>query len=185
VQFKVPQNIDMADRIVGPLTLVQFLYVLVGGIIDYALFSTLGPTNPSLFLIIAVPVALFALALAFLKIQDQTIPKFVLSFFVYLVRPKVRMWQKEGLEAEIVITPKKVEKKEEVTGKIIKKSEIDTLTQILDTGGQLPPEQRQAVVARQVAAAATGRPPMLVKRPPSLDLGRKPNASPPPPQPKR
>ena len=35
MRYKVPQNIDMEDRIVGPLTMVQFVIVMIGGMIVY------------------------------------------------------------------------------------------------------------------------------------------------------
>src|SRR3989344_5073023 len=65
----------MADRIVGPLTLVQFLYILVGGIIVYFLFSTVAPVNGTLFILTALPVAVLTLAMAFLKVPDQPKPE--------------------------------------------------------------------------------------------------------------
>lgn len=135
MQFKVPQNIDMADRIVGPLTLVQFLYVLIGGIVVYFLFTTIAPISGTLFLLSALPVAVFSLALAFLKIQDQPFPKFVGSFIFFLVRPKVRIWHKEGISAGLKIVPDvKKMGDDPVQGKKIKKSELEKLIQVMDTG---------------------------------------------------
>jgi hypothetical protein len=147
VQFKVPQNIDMADRIVGPLTLIQFLYLLVGGIVIYFLFTTIAPVNSLLFLALAGPLGLFTFALAFLKIQDQPFPKFVVAFFVFLFRPKARVWFKEGLSPQLVITPETEMKKDTIERKTIKKSQLDQLVQTLDTGGMPATTTRQAAVA--------------------------------------
>lgn len=138
MQFKVPQNIDLADRIVGPLTLVQFLYLLVGGIVIYVLFSVVAPINVGLFFTLSFPIALFSFGLAFLKIQDQPFGKFVMSFLTYLIRPKTRVWTKEGLPPEIIVADTKPKHKERVTPKAIKKSELEKLTQALDTGGHVP-----------------------------------------------
>jgi len=137
VQFKVPQNIDMADRIVGPLTLIQFLYLLVGGIVDYVLLNTVAPVSSTLFIAIAGPIALFSLAMAVLKIQDQQFPKFVAAFFQYLSKPKSRIWHKEGGDTNLVITPDVHEKKTAISRKVIKKSELEKLAQALDTGGKV------------------------------------------------
>ncbi len=144
MQFKVPQNIDMADRIVGPLTLVQFLYVLVGGIVIYFLFSTIGPVQPTLFLGLSVPIGLFFLALAFLKVQDQPFPKFVSAFFIYLFRPKARIWYKEGFDPQLIITSMQPDKKKAVEHKTIKKSQLDRLVQVLDTGEIVPVQSKSA-----------------------------------------
>lgn len=156
MQFKVPQNIDMADRVVGSLTLIQFLYVLIGGIIVYFLFSTIAPVSPALFIATAGPVALFSLAMAFLKIQDQPFPRFVVAFIFFLFRPKMRIWHKDGIDASLIITPDKIDKKETVTRKTIKKSELDQLVTIVDTGGKIPgttarPVRKPAVDAVKVA----------------------------------
>lgn len=133
MQFQVPQNIDMEDKIIGPLTLIQFLYLLVGGIIDYLLFISFG--SSLIFWIIGLPVAVFALALAFLKIQDQPLAHFVKAGLVYLSRPKTRLWQREGLIISIVkekpgkvkIAPPPAPKRH------IEKSELEKLAQMLDT----------------------------------------------------
>lgn len=89
-QYKVPQNIDMQDKIFGPLTLFQFLYLLVGGMFAYLLLKT------SLYLFIAfgVPVILIALAFAFVKVQDQPFSKFLSSLVHYLLTPKTWVWHK-------------------------------------------------------------------------------------------
>ncbi len=137
MQFKVPQNIDMADRIVGPLTLIQFLYLLVGGIIVYALFSTIAPINPTLFLALAAPITLFSLALAFLKIQDQPFPKFVAAFFVYVRRPKARVWFKDGRSTEsVVITPNPMVSTQAPTRKELKRDQLQQLATTLDQSSQ-------------------------------------------------
>ena len=138
MQYKVPQNIDMADRIVGPLTLVQFLYLLVGGIIIYFFLTTVAPISSTLFTLIAVPIGIFTLALTFLKIQDQPFPKFVTAFFHYIRQPKSRVWYKEGVDPNLIITKPSAEHKEVVkVHKQIKRSELERLAQSLDTGTQV------------------------------------------------
>ncbi|MBI4032739.1 PrgI family protein [Candidatus Berkelbacteria bacterium] len=102
-RYQVPQNIDMEDKIVGPLTMLQFVYLMVGGMIVYLSWTLF---DISLFLVIAVPVGLFTLALAFVKVQDQPFPKFMAAFLLYLVRPKARVWQKEQQLSELKLTKK-------------------------------------------------------------------------------
>lgn len=170
MQFKVPQNIDLADRIVGPLTLVQFLYVLTGGMIIYFLFSTIAPVNPSLFFILAFPITVFTLALAFLKIQDQPFPKFVVAFFVFLSRPKVRIWHKEGLDPALIVTPKKQQAEPKAQPKSIKKSELEKLIQVLDNGSATTPDQELVVQAARVKASEPAKTAKLINRKPTPSL---------------
>lgn len=152
MQFKVPQNIDMADRVVGPLTLIQFLYLLIGGIIDYVLFSIISPINVGLFFALAIPIGLFSFALAFLKLQDQPFGKFVISFILFLIKPKTRVWTKDEPEAGVVITANPVKKDTRITTKTIKKSDLQRLTQTLDTGGAVAARAPQPVARPTVDA---------------------------------
>lgn len=138
MQYKIPQNIDLEDRVVGPLTLVQFLYLLSGGIVIYILFTVIAPVNTILFLAFSVPIGLFSFALAFLKIQDQPFPRFVLAFLAYLFKPKAQTWAKEGLTPELILASGPEKKASRIIPKPIKKSELEKLAQTLDVGGTEP-----------------------------------------------
>ncbi len=132
MQYKVPQNIDLEDKIIGPLTLIQFLYLLVGGIICYLLLTFLK--GGIVFWLLATPVALFALALTFIKIQDRPLSHFVKAGLIYLQSPHVRLWKRQGINIELV--KKKVEKKKVYKAppkRRIEKSELEKLAQTLDT----------------------------------------------------
>jgi len=137
MQFKVPQNIDLEDKIVGPLTLIQFLYIISGGIIVYLLFLTLGPTF--FFWVLSVPVAAIAIAMAFLKIQDQPLSHFIKAGLMYLSRPKIRIWQRHGVNiSAIKAAPVKKEGSTTLPKKKIEKSELEKIAQVLDTGSPAP-----------------------------------------------
>lgn len=132
IQFQVPQNIDMEDKIIGPLTLIQFLYLLAGGVVDYLIFLSIGPSF--VFWVIGLPIALISLALAFLKIQDQPLSYFVRAGLTYLSRPKIRLWQRQGLAPTVIFAAKK---KTVIAPpppkKRIEKSELEKLAYSLDT----------------------------------------------------
>jgi len=150
MQFQVPQNIDMEDKIVGPLTLIQFLYVLAGGIVDYLLFLSLGPSF--IFWLIGLPIAAVSLGLAFLKIQDQPLGYFVKAGLSYLSRPKMRLWKREGIGQKIIIEPirKKVDTNVIPTKKRIDKSELEKLASSLDTQTKSPIVQKHSVLNKKV-----------------------------------
>ena len=135
VQFKVPQNIDLEDKIIGPLTLLQFIYLITGGIIIYVSFSVFSPI---VFWPIAIVVGLLSLALAFVKIQDQPFMHFLASMALFFVRPQKRVWSKEVVLEEIPYK-KTSQIKKEVTKapqKAVEKSELEKLSYILDTRGK-------------------------------------------------
>lgn len=132
MQFQVPQGIDLEDKIVGPLTLVQFLYLLSGGVICYLLFLTFGFNF--FFWILGLPIALVALALTFLKIQDQPLSYFVKAGFGYLSRPKIRLWRRQGFNPpRIKAVKKKTTPIKIAPKKRIEKSELEKLAYSLDT----------------------------------------------------
>ena len=68
MQFKVPQFIDIEDKIIGPLTLKQFIYLLGGlGVIAISWFYfKLG-----VFIIISIPILVLSLGLAFFKVNGR------------------------------------------------------------------------------------------------------------------
>lgn len=142
MQFKVPQNIDMEDKLVGPLTLIQFLYVLGGGISIYVLFNLIF-TYKLLFFVLAIPIALVALGLAFLKIQEQPLSHFIKVGLQYLSKPKLRFWKKEEQLPEILKEPPKPKINTDIIQKRhIEKSDLDQLSYVLDTRPIQPEEEK-------------------------------------------
>lgn len=142
MQFRVPQNIDLEDKIVGPLTLIQFIYIISGGLIDYILFQSIGQFL-AIYLIIALPIALLALALAFLKIQDQPLSHFIQAGLLYLRQPKLRFWQRTGIFHPVIIESKKpVQKEARPVMKKIDQSNLERLAYVLDTRPQAVAEDK-------------------------------------------
>lgn len=94
MQFKVPQNIDMEDRIIGPLTLSQFFYLLFGGLIIYILFGRLYAAGLGFFFwILAIPIGLLSFAMAFLRVNDRPFPSFFVALIKFFTQPRQRTWQ--------------------------------------------------------------------------------------------
>ncbi|MBN2096226.1 PrgI family protein [Candidatus Peregrinibacteria bacterium] len=99
VQYKIPQNVGIEDRIVGPLTLRQLIILAAGFGISYVLFAILSKLyelNVLEYIIILVP-ALFAAAFALIKINDIRLPKFILLFLEFAMKPKKRLWDHRGI----------------------------------------------------------------------------------------
>lgn len=92
MQFNIPQFIDIEDKIIGPLTLKQCLYLLAGGAI---IFFSWYLFEFWLFIIIALPVAVLSLALAFLKINGRPFGQILAAFIGFSTKPKLYIWKKE------------------------------------------------------------------------------------------
>ena len=97
MRFQVPQFIDVEDKIFGPFTLKQFIY-LAGGA-SVALITT---TLFGLFLglLISAPVILLAAALAFYKVNNRPFIYVLESAFKYMTKDKLYIWQKKEPEAK-------------------------------------------------------------------------------------
>ena len=91
MQFQVPQFIDIEDKIIGPFTLKQFLYIVVAAAILFILYKLL---NLFVFIILAIPVAALTYALAFLKIHNRPFIFVIKNALGFLRKPDFYVWKK-------------------------------------------------------------------------------------------
>ena len=103
MQFQVPQFIDTKPKIVGPLTIQQFLYLAGAAIPMFLLFFVL---QFWLWLIIAAILSVLAVGLAFGKYNGQPLPKIMLAAFYFFWKPRIYLWQKEIPAPKIPELPK-------------------------------------------------------------------------------
>lgn len=90
--FQVPQFIDIEDKIFGPFTFKQFLYLAGGAGFTVVMFKFL-PTI--LALIVSSPVVMLALALSFLKINNKSFVFILEAFVKYHLGGKLYIWKKD------------------------------------------------------------------------------------------
>jgi hypothetical protein len=98
-QFQVPQFINITPKIVGPLTIKQFLILAAAGIPLFILFFVF---KLWLWLIIAVFLASGAAALAFAKVNGQPLSKIAIAALHYFWQPRLYLWkriEKRGVPA--------------------------------------------------------------------------------------
>lgn len=126
-QYQVPQFITIEDKIFGPFTLRQFIY-LVAGVGIVILFWNYFETP--LFVVVSVPVASLATALAYLKINEQPFPVVILNGFHYIMRPRLYIWKKKRLEFSVTQTAKKAATPLELTK--LTESKLNDLAWSLD-----------------------------------------------------
>jgi hypothetical protein len=84
MEYQVPQFIEVEDKIFGPLTFKQFIYLAGGTGLCVIILLYLG----FLGLVLALPVAAFSLALAFYKINNK-------SFVEILLNGRLYLWKKD------------------------------------------------------------------------------------------
>ncbi len=92
MRYQVPQFIDVEDKIVGPLTLKQFVYVAGGAGMCFVIY-TYVPFIIAIMLIAVV--APLSLALAFYKINNKPFIDFLESAFMFYTKQNLYIWKKE------------------------------------------------------------------------------------------
>lgn len=103
MQYQVPQFIEIEDKIFGPLTLKQFLYLAGGGGLCLLFFTLL----PLYFAVLCMlPVIALSLALAFYKVNDRPFIVVIEHAVGYFFGHKLYLWkQRVGPSAEQKAAP--------------------------------------------------------------------------------
>jgi hypothetical protein len=134
-QYKVPQNVEAEDKVLGPFSFRQFIYLLIAGGCGVAMWF-LGSAFWPLALI-PLPILLFCLALALPLRKDQPMETYLLAIIKFLFMPKKRLWQSGSYSPNVVIDanihddspPLKDIRGADATNR------ISFLAQVLDTAG--------------------------------------------------
>lgn len=131
MQYKVPQGVEMQDRILGPLTLIQFGFLLFGGLVAYFLYLKLP--RPIGFW---AAIGFFSLSML---VSFDNVRRMIVASIYFITKPRSRVWHKvnAGVASPITqITTSAAKKKKASTKKPSKKyRDISELANILDTHG--------------------------------------------------
>lgn len=99
-QFEVPQFIDVESKIVGPLTLKQFAFLAVPGLIAFFLFFVL---SRFIWIIVAIILAGAAISFAFIKIGGRPMYLITLYALKFFWQPKLYLWKRALIQENISI----------------------------------------------------------------------------------
>lgn len=143
--YKVPQDVEADDKLIGPFSFRQFIYIIIA-VIAIALAWGLAQIFVALALIPLPIVVLFG-ALALPLRKDQPMEIYLAALVSYYLKPRRRLWQPDGIQALVEITaPKVVEvKRVKDLSQTEAEQRLSYLANIVDTGGW---------AVRGVAAAA-------------------------------
>ncbi len=101
MEYQVPQFIEVEDKIFGPFTLKQFVYV-AGGVGLCAILLLYLPLV--LGIILAIPVAVFTAALAFYKVNNKPFVEIMEAAFNYYIGNRLYLWKKEKLGDSMTVS---------------------------------------------------------------------------------
>ena len=90
MQFQVPQFIETEDKIVGPLSLRQFMYIVIGTGIVVILYFLL---QTWLWALLSLPAMGLAVAFAFVKVNGRPFVQLVKSALFFYWKPQRYVWQ--------------------------------------------------------------------------------------------
>lgn len=107
--YKVPQDVEAEDKLLGPFSFRQFVFLIIAVIgiaIAYGLSTIFLPLA-----IIPVPIILFFGALALPLKKDQPMEVYLAAVISFMLKPKKRLWQPDGIERLVEVIAPKVEEK--------------------------------------------------------------------------
>lgn len=134
-EYKVPQDVEADDKILGPFSFRQFIYLII---VALAITLAWGLSKLYIFLaIIPTPVILFFGALALPLRKDQPMETYLAAMVSFYLKPHRRIWDPDGIESLIEITAPKTP--EVLLTKDISQDEaqrrLSYLADIVDTQG--------------------------------------------------
>ena len=98
MQFRVPQFIDIEDKVFGPFTLKQFGYIIGAGGFSFLIW-TFVPIK-IIAIVVIIPVASLFLALAFVKYNNRSFGEILESAFTYYTGAKIYTWKQPEIKAD-------------------------------------------------------------------------------------
>lgn len=104
--YKVPQDVEADDKLIGPFSFRQFIYLIIvagSGFIGWMLAQLFIPLA-----IIVLPVIVFFGALALPLRKDQPMETYMAAIVSYYLKPHKRLWSPDGTQTFVEITAPKV-----------------------------------------------------------------------------
>ncbi len=132
MQFKVPQFLEVEDKIFGPFTFKQFIYLAGGAGICFVLYKALG------LLIGIVPilaVALFSGMLTFYRPNNKPFLDMIEASIKYFFQSKLYIWKRRENKKKFGKSPEEMKEKTElvkVNAPHLTKSKLRDLAWSLD-----------------------------------------------------
>lgn len=99
----VPQDVEAEDKLVGFLSLKQFIMTVLGIGFGYLTFFFFTKIHP-LAALIWLPPTLVFFVLGLYQRKDQPIEVFLASALTFYFKPRKRKWDQEGHEDQVIIT---------------------------------------------------------------------------------
>jgi len=132
---KVPQDVEADDKLIGFLSMKQFIFVVIAALLSFAAFQ-LARINVFMLVPFVPFIAIFAI-LGLYQRKDQPAETFLLAALGFYLKPHRRIWNQDGvLETVNITAPKKVDVHyTDGLSKTQVKSRLNRLSMLMDTRG--------------------------------------------------
>lgn len=133
--YKVPQDVEAEDKLLGPFSFRQFIYLIVAAIAGFVMWA-LAQIFIGL-IVIPLPILAFFLILALPLRKDQPMETYLLAMVQFFLKPRIRYWNPDGTIDMVEITAPKVMEQQltkDFTGSEASQR-FEYLAQVIDTGG--------------------------------------------------
>lgn len=100
--YKVPQDVEADDKLIGPFSFRQFIYLIIvvaAGGIGYFLAQLFLPL-----FVVVLPIVLLFGALALPLRKDQPMETYLAAIISFYLKPRRRLWSPDGTQAFVQIT---------------------------------------------------------------------------------
>lgn len=134
MRYQVPQFIEVEDKIIGPFTIKQFVYLVGGGFMCYLSYTYLPFIIAIVFIAILGPLSA---ALAFYKINNKPFIDVLEAAFLFYTKNNLYIWKKE--ERPVIKTTEAPKEKAEVYVPRLSESKLKDLSWSLDINENLNP----------------------------------------------
>ena len=132
--YKVPQDIEAEDKLIGPFGFRQFIYLII-----VALAGVLAWGLAQVFILLAIiplPIMIFFGVLALPLRKDQPMEIYMAAIVSFYLKPRKRFWDPEGVESLIeVAAPKTEEQTRQSLSSEDAEERISYLANIVDSRG--------------------------------------------------
>src|SRR5665647_2088088 len=152
-QYKVPQNVEAEDHILGPLTMKQFIYALIGigwAMLCYFIFHAI----PAVMIVVAAPVTILFLLLGLYRRDGQNFEQYLVALVGYFSQSRRRLWTKELVVDSFKVEPKKAVAEQSQRDPNEVRSQLDKLASLVDARGWAEQHDAQGILSADPAAIA-------------------------------
>lgn len=137
MQFKVPQNVQIEDKILPFMTLRQLVICGIGGGITYMVYLSLQFQTPEVWIPPVAILGSITLAVSFLQIHGIPFVQYVLLWLESYLNAKKRVWIKSAGDLQFPSTDTTAKQKPKPKQNLKQKltiKDVEKLSHMLDEG---------------------------------------------------